>query len=340
MDEKVYTDENFDESVENLCRYWREKGFPNYDSDSYDKKKELDKIIKFDESTIFKDGCFNQTMHGCGFLWTYFPHWIDVKCGKDEKSLIENWNDNEQLKSMMKKTLKFVIKYEYGKLSINRLRQNAKVYCSKQSVSNFRPTVAKYIYNTYGNNGVIWDMSSGWGGRLLGFLSSNCKKYIGTEPSTETFDGLIKLRNDFSYVNKEIELYKMGSEDFVPEKESLDLCFTSPPYFDTEKYSTEETQSYIKYSTKDNWINGYLKKTIENCYYGLKNNSYMIINIANTQEYDFLEKETIRLSTEIGFNHINTYHLKLSSISGKGVKKEPVFMFKKEISDDNWFDRL
>ena len=66
----------------------------------------------------------------------------------------------------------------------------------------------------------------------------------------------------------------------------------------------------------------------------------MIINIANTQEYDFLEKETIRLSTEIGFNHINTYHLKLSSISGKGVKKEPVFMFKKEISDDNWFDRL
>ena len=112
MNEKVYTDENFDESVEELCHYWREKGFPNYDSDSYNKEKELDKIIKFDESTIFKDGCFNQTMHGCGFLWTYFPHWIDVKCGKDEKSLIENWNDDGQLKSMMKKTLKFVIKYE------------------------------------------------------------------------------------------------------------------------------------------------------------------------------------------------------------------------------------
>ena len=54
MNEKVYTDENFDESVEELCHYWREKGFPNYDSDSYNKEKELDKIIKFDESTIFK----------------------------------------------------------------------------------------------------------------------------------------------------------------------------------------------------------------------------------------------------------------------------------------------
>ena len=35
-------------------------------------------------------------------------------------------------------------------------------------------------------------MSCGWGGRLLGFLSKNTKHYIGTEPSTKTFDGLKK----------------------------------------------------------------------------------------------------------------------------------------------------
>ena len=36
-------------------------------------------------------------------------------------------------------------------------------------------------------------MSCGWGGRLLGFLSAkNTKHYIGTEPSTKTFDGLKK----------------------------------------------------------------------------------------------------------------------------------------------------
>jgi DNA modification methylase len=137
----------------------------------------------------------------------------------------------------------------------------------------------------------------------------------------------MKLKNDFSYINKEIEIYKLGSEEYIPEKETLDLCFTSPPYFDTEKYSNEDTQSYIKYSSSNEWINGYLKKTIQNCHWGLKKDGYLIINISNTPEYDFLERETIRLAKETGFQHSNTYHLILSSISGKGIKKEPVFIF-------------
>ena len=141
---------------------------------------------------------------------------------------------------------------------------------NKQSVSNFRPMVAKYIYNTYGNNGIVWDMSCGWGGRLLGFLASNCKKYIGTEPSTKTFNGLLDMKKDYEYVNKDIELHKIGSEDFKPISESIDLCFTSPPYFNTEKYSNEPTQSYIKYPTENEWVNGYLKDTICNCYKALK----------------------------------------------------------------------
>ena len=37
-----------------------------------------------------------------------------------------------------------------------------------------------------------------------------------------------------------------GSENFV-EKNNFDLCFTSPPYFDLERYSGEATQSYLKY---------------------------------------------------------------------------------------------
>lgn len=65
---------------------------------------------------------------------------------------------------------------------------------NKQSVSNFRPTSAKYFYNKYGNNGVVWDMCAGWGGRLFGFLSSNCNTYIGTEPCEKTYNGLIELK--------------------------------------------------------------------------------------------------------------------------------------------------
>ena len=52
----------------------------------------------------------------------------------------------------------------------------------------------KLIYEKFGGDGVVWDMSCGWGGRLLGFLSKNTKHYIGTEPSTKTFDGLKKMQ--------------------------------------------------------------------------------------------------------------------------------------------------
>ena len=41
----------------------------------------------------------------------------------------------------------------------------------------------------------------------------------------------------------------------------------------------EKTQSFIKYPTQSKWVNGFLKKTIQNCYNGLKNNCYMLINI-------------------------------------------------------------
>ena len=43
--------------------------------------KELAKVSNFDESRILRGNDLEQTMHGCGFLWTYFPHWVDVRCG-------------------------------------------------------------------------------------------------------------------------------------------------------------------------------------------------------------------------------------------------------------------
>ena len=81
-------------------------------------------------------------------------------------------------------------------------------------------------------------MSCGWGGRLLGALSSKkIRHYIGTEPSSKTYNGLLKMSKDFDYIKKKVNIYRQGSEEYTPKKESLYLCFTSPPYFDTEKYS-------------------------------------------------------------------------------------------------------
>ena len=55
----------------------------------------------------------------------------------------------------------------------------------------------------------------------------------------------------------------------------------------------------------------------------------MLINIANTPKYKFIEEETIRISKELGFKQEKTIELTLSSVMGAGYKYEPIFVFKK-----------
>ena len=323
--------------IEVIFNYYRRFGFPHYTIRDDEKYDHIKKLKKFDVGTILKDNKIVQTMHCLRLAWTYFPHFWEVRCGSAKKSPMEIFLNDDTLKSTIRKTWNFELKHykgeegrEKNKFHENRFRQAIKIYSGTQSVSNFRPTAAKLIYEKFGGE-TIWDMSCGWGGRLLGFLSaSNTKHYIGTEPSSKTYDGLLKMRKDFSYLGKRVDIYKLGSEEYKPKKESIDLCFTSPPYFDTEKYSDEGTQSFKKFPTEDGWVNGFLKKTIENCYYGLKKDSYMLINIANTPKYKFIEDETVRISKELGFTQEDTVQLTLSSVMGAGYKYEPIFVFKKE----------
>ena len=56
----------------------------------------------------------------------------------------------------------------------------------------------------------------------------------------------------------------------------------------------------------------------------------MLINIANTPKYKFIEKETVQISKELGFKQEETLQLTLSSVMGAGYKYEPIFVFKKE----------
>ena len=268
----------FDENEMNIFKkfifnYYRKNGFPYFPTDNKWRKNEFFKFMAFDDSNIIKNDEITQTMHGLSFCWSYMPHAYNVSCN-GFKTPLNAFLDDKTFKAVINKRIK-----HGDNISDNGIRKMLKIYSGVQCVSNFRPTSASAIYNLYGKNKVVWDMSCGYGGRLLGAFKSNVKKYIGTEPCTETFKGLNQIINDLNKFNNEtlipwskteFELHKTGSEDFIPNEE-VDLCFTSPPYFDTEKYSDEETQSWKKYSTKELWLNGFLGKTLENCRACLKN---------------------------------------------------------------------
>jgi hypothetical protein len=64
------------------------------------------------------------------------------------------------------------------------------------SIQNFKPMNARavweYICPTWGGN--VLDFSSGYGGRMLGAMTSNMRyHYTGIDPNTKTYNGLVAL---------------------------------------------------------------------------------------------------------------------------------------------------
>ena len=333
-----------DAAVNEVYDTWKAKGFPHYPSDYNWRKTQFAKMIRFDRSTLLKpkQKVVGSSAHGLSLAWSYMPHHWGIPCGT-MKTPLEIWNDEEHFKKGIRKLLTgtFWEQKEYHNITASDLRSVLRRYSGTQAVSNFRPTAAALMYDKFlekstplfgGKTGTTWDMSCGFGGRLLGAIAADVN-YIGTDPCTKTFEGLQQIKEDWGGLNRTIELHKLGSEDFRPDKNSVDLCFTSPPYFDWEKYSDEETQSYIKYPTKEEWIEGFLRETLENCYYGLKNDGYLIMNVANTKRIKNFEAETTRLAMQAGFHYMDTWYLQLSTqLTGQegNVKRESIFIFKKQ----------
>jgi hypothetical protein len=217
-----------------------------------------------------------------------------------------------------------------GYMSDSDLRKAVRTYSGVQKVSNFRPSAAAAIYQKYAGDGIVWDMSCGFGGRLLGALvSGSVKFYYGTDPSTETFNGLQQMQKDFQNLGMYSLIQKKGSEDKFLFSQEVDLCFTSPPYFNTEKYSDEATQSYMAYDNVQDWNEKFLRKTIQNCYSCLKSTGHMMLNVANVITHKTLEDDTVRIAKEEGFELKETLKLQLSSLIKGGFKYEPIFVFKK-----------
>lgn len=318
-----FTPEQMENYKEEVFKHYRNVGFPYYSTSFVDRSNEYRKLMGYDYSKVLDidNKIIKQSMHGLNLAWSYMPHSFEVQCNS-MRTVYDLFNDDELFKKVIDKRIRFG-----DNMSDSGIRKTMKIFSGTQCVSNFRPTAAAALYSHFCEPGeTVWDISSGFGGRLLGAHLAKVK-YIGTDPSTKSYNGLVQMIHDFGI---DAEVLNIGSEDYNPTPESLDFIFTSPPYFDTEKYSTEETQSYKRFSTKDAWLNGYLYNTFKNAYVGLKPGKYMAINIANVKSFMDLESSTIMVAEQVGFTLSCTWKLALSAINGSGFKYEPIFIFQKQ----------
>jgi DNA modification methylase len=141
------------------------------------------------------------------------------------------------------------------------------------------------------------------------------------------------MYDDFYQDHLNVQLHNVGSEYIDLKKDTIDFAFTSPPYFNTEKYALEETQSFIKFPTKELWLNEFIGKTFDNTYACLTKNGKMAINIANVKNYPDLCEDIISIAKKTGFYLEDTLKLSLSNSTFKtgkdAFKYEPIFIFSK-----------
>lgn len=77
-------------------------------------------------------------------------------------------------------------------------------------------------------------------------------------------------------------------------------------------------------------MEGFMRRTLENCFAGLKEGGVLALNIAGVKSYPDIEADTVRTAESAGFVRNMTLRYSLSSLSSSKVyKHEPVYLFTK-----------
>lgn len=171
----------------------------------------------------------------------------------------------------------FNLKMHSSDLTQNGLKQGL---TGQYSCSQFKPLIAKSLYNVFGAKNIL-DLSSGWGDRLVGFLASDAESYVGLDPNTKLHNSYQDIIKWVGSPSKQATAICTPAEDFDFSSVRYDFVFTSPPYFDLERYSEEDTQSWKRYRDFDDWLEGFLLNTLTKCWASLSENGRMIINISD-----------------------------------------------------------
>ena len=282
-----------DEIINEAFQYYRKKGFPFPNLTLFECMQEINKLASLDMEKLKTSKVAYKVAD------TFHTHRFEGSALNMKSPMKAFEND---------KDLKKALSFEYPKIKSNAIHFITMVNGTQQC-SNFRPAFALYILKKYGiDNDIYLDPCSGYGGRLVGFLASNYKMYIGTDPSKKSYEANLEIKEKLGS-KKEILQYDECFEDLDLSafKDKIDIVFTSPPYFNKEVYDGEnKKQSMNKFVEYENWKEGFLKQLISKSFYALKKGHYFILNIEDILQkgirYNLVE-DSIELAQKIGFKY-------------------------------------
>lgn len=319
-----------DEIVAEAMRHYRENGFPFRRLSLLECKQQINQLAATPSDRLLN------TTTAYHVADTYHPHRF-AGYAETHRSPLNSFADDKQLL----RAFRLAMEYHGGLINDSTLFGMLMLVGNTQACANFRPGFALRLYREFAADGAtVLDTSTGYGGRLVGFIASAAGRYVGIDPSTQTHAGNETLARDLA-AGKRVQLINLPAEDVDAEliAGSCDFAFTSPPYFTKEHYADEDTQSFKRYPEAEDWRRLFLVPMMRLQYAALKPGACALVNIADVELRNTpipLEGWTRDAATTAGFDLLDVRRFALPGGFGRGEQKkagvdafEPVFVFRK-----------
>ena len=285
-----------------------------------------------------------QATNNCLKVSDQQSHLERAKCGHfNHRSPWQEWT-REHHKSKLRPVFSVMWRIQEGDCLKNGVGKKQFRDCLRLGnylASQFKPSCAKTLYDFFEAKNVL-DFSMGWGDRLVGFLGSNAESYVGIDPNSKMQEPYRKIK-EFCNVDKKTRFICSPAEDADLSDVKVDFVFTSPPYFDIERYSDEDTQSWKRYSEVALWVEGFLCKTLKKCWDALEEGGRICVNIADKKGSNICEP-MIEYMKSLGATYEGVIGYEMMKRPGNKIDEvfcEPIWIWSKgEAKDPNWSHNL
>ena len=215
----------------------------------------LDDWANLKKKQIDKDFISSTSVVGTNIIKRNMPHLYEVQNHKG-KSIVSSWTQEVLEKVLVTNRKSHSTPY------VSEIIRQVGFVSGTSKVTIYRPLLTKRIVERFNSKHVL-DVCVGWGGRMLGSVCVDGVSYTGIEPFSKTYEGLEQMKSELELTDEQVTLHNDCAETILPQLErKYDLALTSPPYYNLEIYTDEETQSH-HYGTYEDWVDNFLRPVIE-----------------------------------------------------------------------------
>ena len=302
------SDIDFDAAVPNLAiELSHTSYYPKYTNDELN--KDWANLCKWSSTS---NDISSTSRVGMKLSEHYCPNFYDIESstGTSFKSLWTSTN--------LEKILRWNRK-SHSTPYLSELKRGIYFCCGLTKNTMYRPQMMKLACMKYKPE-IVLDPCAGWGGRMLGAVSYGVR-YIAFEPNTTTYNNLMNMASFLGIQHKVTLICDDARNMKKYNLPNADLVLTSPPYFDLEVYTHEQTQSISNTPTYQDWADSFLREIIKLSIEHLNDNGTSCWNVGKVKNRD-MNIDVLKYHNEFGYDKIDV----LNVISSKRQSNQTTTM--------------